>query len=106
MMNRLKRRLVIAGGVAVGVALVRRVVGRRRRAARVEQAEPMLGALCEIRSRKVRRRAGAATGYDGQSDRDLKVRAVKGQTLRRGETARILSYDPQTDVYEVKRVGE
>lgn len=66
--------------------------------------DSLMGRVCSISSGSVTNRDGHATLEDGGSGLILNVICAKDNTLKRGDPALILGYDPARDVYEVEPV--
>ncbi len=100
----LKQKMLVAGGLAVGAMALRRKIRSYRQTKRQERAEPLIGEVCRISSRKVTRRGGVAEFNDGDKTRKLKVRAPRRVVLHRGEMARVVSFDPRSNTFEIELI--
>lgn len=64
----------------------------------------IMGRLCEISSGSVDGRHGQATIEDGGAGLILNVFCGKANTLRKGDRAVVIDYDPAQDTYEIEPV--
>ncbi|MCP3142023.1 hypothetical protein [Pyxidicoccus xibeiensis] len=66
--------------------------------------DSLMGRVCTISSGDVTGRFGHATFEDGEAGFILNVVCAKQNTLKRGDPALILGYDPERGVYDVEPV--
>ena len=98
---------VFVGGSALGVGLSVLAVKPLRPFFKFKQAptrNTLLGRVCVIDSGSVDGRHGQAILEDGGAGLRLHVICAKANTLKRGDRALILDFDPSREVYEVEPV--
>ena len=99
--------LVLLGALMVGLlgaALLLRPLGKALDQNRPARRRDSLGQLCTITSGKVDATFGTAHVDDGSAGLNVHVTCGKANTLKKGDRAILIDFDPLKDVYEIEPV--
>jgi hypothetical protein len=88
----------------LGAAVLLRPLGRALARNQPARQRDALGRTCVITSGKVDATFGTATVEDGGAGLNLHVTCGKPNTLKKGDRALLLEFDPKRDSYEVEPV--
>ena len=103
-MARSHLKVLVAGGAAVGVVALARIVRQKRRERWSGEARALVGEVCRVTSRKMTRRGGEMAFHDGNGSVKLKGHVVDASKLSRGDMVRIVGLDPVKRRYTVEPI--
>lgn len=99
--------LVLLGSLMAGLlatAVVLRPLGKALDANRPARRRDSLGQICTITSGKVDAKFGTAHVSDGAAGLNVHVVCSKANTLKKGDRAILVDFDPAKDTYEIEPV--
>ena len=105
--NALFQAAVLAGSLVTGLlasALVLRPLGKALDAERPARRRDSLGHVCTITSGKVDATFGTALVDDGAAGLNVHVVCPRANTLKKGDRALLVEFDPAREVYEVEPI--